>query len=195
MNISTTVMDDLIDAFKTASFVSTGSKLPTSILDTHAGLVADYHELMVKIQRVPDHTPLSMKKLKCVHMASDPATFSLNNFSSPYVIDSVANPTANQIPLSLIDNSDITDMRQLGGGLTDDYLKQNMHKDKKIYNMSDIGNADGYPLAIGSTIVIEIPDAVFSQFSEQKVYEIINKYKAVGVNCLLANYTPITIAN
>ena len=66
-----------------------------------------------------------------------------------------------------IDNTYLTDMRQLGGGLS--------LEAKDDYNLLDIGHADGRPYRKSNTLIVKIPKK-YEPYKEQ-ILQTIEKYK------------------
>ena len=66
-----------------------------------------------------------------------------------------------------MDQTYLTDIRQLGGGLREDA--------RDDYNLLDIGHINGRPYRKGNTLVITMP-TIYKEY-EDRIIEAVNKYK------------------
>lgn len=81
------------------------------------------------------------------------------------------------IPVLFILNNQIYDIRQLGGGISEVYIKQNALNFKNI-SFTDYGFYDGLSTIAVNTISIELPQSIYQKFSIEYINTVINKYTA-----------------
>lgn len=97
----------------------------------------------------------------------------LNDYSLHYLIDSEYEEQENIIKIAeidvrqAIDNTFLTDMRQLGGGLSKEA--------KNDYDLLDIGHIDGRPYRKSNTLIIKMPKK-YEQYKD-KILAALDKYK------------------
>jgi hypothetical protein len=97
----------------------------------------------------------------------------LNDYSLHYLIDSEYEEKENIIKIAeidvrqAIDNTFLTDMRQLGGGLSKEA--------KNDYDLLDIGHIDGRPYRKSNTLIIKMPKK-YEQYKD-KILAALDKYK------------------
>lgn len=105
----------------------------------------------------------------------------------PYQL-TAGNVSADKIPLAFIKENGYLDIRKQGGGLSKDYIENNLEKDIALHSLTDVGRYGGVPTGAGTSLIIELPSFIYEDLGKEKVLSIIHKYLAGGIYPCLREY-------
>lgn len=144
-----------------------------------------------KISNLLSYIPLystSESKAKSIVEIEIENTICIYPNESMFSIRHDTSVSIDEIPLFLIDEDLNTfDARVFGGGVTKEYIKEQPYG-QKIASITDIATYNGMPTQAGSSILIKLPEDIYTKYTEKYLLSVIKKYIAAGTNVSIIKY-------